>query len=267
MKKGSGRRCVIVGGAPIQNYTEIRRYLHSEDYYIFCDCGLNHRKMLGVEADLIVGDFDSWENADWTERKPALLNQELNYREVKQEDRPENALSSGVTEDMHIEKTAETDPASNGRQHPEVLQLPHDKYDTDTVYGVREGIARGFDEFLLIGVIGKRFDHTLANLYILLMLDQAGKHGVILDDYSEMELVGQKPALIDECFSGFSLLNITGTAKKVRIENARYEYLPNEEIPISYQYAVSNEVLPGQTARVRVGEGHVLLIRNRGENV
>lgn len=52
-------RCVIVGGAAIGNYPLIASKLRQDDFFIFCDAGLAHSKPLGVEPDLIVGDFDS----------------------------------------------------------------------------------------------------------------------------------------------------------------------------------------------------------------
>ncbi len=58
------KRCVVIGGADIINYAEIKKYLSSEDFYIFCDCGLRHSVGLSVKPDLIVGDFDSSENPD-----------------------------------------------------------------------------------------------------------------------------------------------------------------------------------------------------------
>ena len=56
------KRCVIVGGADIGRYDRIRAYLWADDFYICCDSGLNHREGLGIAPDLIVGDFDSYEN-------------------------------------------------------------------------------------------------------------------------------------------------------------------------------------------------------------
>ena len=91
--------------------------------------------------------------------------------------------------------------------------LPCEKDDTDTVFAVKEGMRRGFSEFLLLGAIGQRLDHTLGNVSILLMLDKAGRRGMIVDDYSEMSLVGQTPVYIDGSFSYFSVLNISGKAK------------------------------------------------------
>lgn len=202
-------RCVIVSGAEIGDYAAVRKYFKNDDFNIFCDCGLRHQKELGIKANLIVGDFDSYT-------------------------RPDTAV--------------------------ETMVLPCEKDDTDTVFAVKEGIKRGFSEFLIVGAIGQRFDHTLGNLYILDLLDSADKNGVIVDDYSEMELVSKTPKYIDDSFSFFSLLNITGEAKGITIKNAKYP-LDNAQIKTSYQYGISNEVLKDLVAEVSVKCGKLLLIK------
>lgn len=143
----------------------------------------------------------------------------------------------------------------------ETIVLPCEKDDTDTVFAVKEAIKRGYTDFLLIGVIGARLDHTLGNIYILEYLDELGLKGRIIDDYSEMELVSKEPAYIEDSYAFFSLVNITGTAREITIENAKY-LLNDAEITCGYQYGVSNEVLSGQTAKVTVGKGKLLLIKD-----
>ena len=142
----------------------------------------------------------------------------------------------------------------------ETITLPCEKDDTDTYFAVKEAIRRGFEEFLLVGVIGNRFDHTMGNVSILLYLDSMGKKGIIIDDYSEMEIVSNEPAYIDDSYSYFSLLNISGTARGIDITDAKYP-LANGEITPEYQYGISNEVLPGKTACVSVKEGRLLLVK------
>ena len=142
----------------------------------------------------------------------------------------------------------------------EVIALPREKDDTDTVYAAREAVRRGFDDFLLLGAAGGRLDHTLGNLSLLLWLEVRGKTALLVDDYSDMEVVADREALIGDSVSYFSLLNISGTARGVDITGAKYP-LQNAEISSDYQYGISNEVLPGQTAAVRVREGNLLLIR------
>ena len=142
----------------------------------------------------------------------------------------------------------------------ETITLPREKDDTDTVFAVKEAIRRGFDEFLLLGVIGGRLDHTLGNLGVLLMLDAQGKKCAALDDYSQMEIVSEHAAYVPDTFPFFSLLNISGTARGVTIRNAKYP-LSDGEITCEYQYGVSNEPLPGKTASITVREGRLLLIK------
>lgn len=202
-------RCVIVGGADINNYGFIRGRLCEDDFVIFCDSGLKHLDQLQAKPSLIVGDFDSHENP-------------------------------------HLDV--------------ETIVLPCEKDDTDTVFAVKEAINRGFNNFLLIGVVGARLDHTLGNVSILLYLDSLGKKGYIIDDYSEMEIVSEKPISITDDYAFFSLLNISGCTKGITITGAKYP-LNDAEITCEYQYGVSNEVLSGDIATVSVKDGRVLLIK------
>lgn len=203
------RRCVVIGGADIGRYEHIRSYLRVDDFYICCDSGLKHREGLGIVPDLIVGDFDSYENP-------------------------------------HLET--------------ETIVLPCKKDDTDTVFAVKEALDRGFHEFLLVGVIGGRLDHTLGNVSLLLMLDARGKAAVAVDDYSEMEIVSNRPVQISDHYAFFSLLNISGIAQGINIRNAKYP-LTDAEITCEYQYGISNEALPGRIAEVSVQRGRLLLIK------
>ena len=83
-----------------------------------------------------------------------------------------------------------------------------------------------------------------------------------MDDHSEMEIVSRTPVSVCGCYAYFSLLNITGCAQQVSVIGAKYP-LHNAEITTEYQYGISNEVLPGETARVTVACGKLLLIKVR----
>ena len=144
----------------------------------------------------------------------------------------------------------------------ETIVLPREKDDTDTVFAVKEALRRGFDHVLLLGVVGARLDHTLCNLSILLYLDSLGKHGCIIDDYSELEIISGQPVSVCDRYAFFSLLNITGCAKGITVTGAKYP-LQDAEIPVTYQYGISNEVLPGETAVISVSDGKLLLVKVR----
>lgn len=163
----------------------------------------------------------------------------------------------GLSADLII---GDFDSHENPHLDVETIILPHEKDDTDTVFAVKEAVKRGFDDFLLLGMTGARIDHTLGNLSILLMLDTARKHAVMVDDYSEMEIVSASPAFVEDKYPFFSLLNISGTAENITIENAKYP-LNGAGITCDYQYGVSNEVIPGKVARITVKEGRLLLVK------
>ena len=202
------KRAVILSAMPVT--PALSAYLQPGDTVVACDAGYRNAAVLGIQPDLIVGDFDSHE-------KP------------------------------------ETDR--------ETIVLPVKKDDTDTVFAAKEAMRRGFDEFLLVGVSGGRLDHTLVNIYLLVMLREQGKRALLVDDYSEMELVGAEKVEIPERFPFYSLVNITGTARGITETGCKFP-LDNGEIHCGYQYGTSNEVLPGQIAVVSVKEGLLLLIKD-----
>ena len=204
-------RCVIIGGADINDYNYINSCINDDDFFIYCDSGLKHMGKLLKTPSLIVGDFDSSENP-------------------------------------HL--------------NVETIVLPCEKDDTDTYFAIKEAIKRGFDEFVLLGVVGQRLDHTLGNVSILLYLESQNKKGVIIDDYSQMLIVSEQAEYINDTYSYFSLLNITGKANGVFIENAKYP-LCDAQISCEYQYAISNEVIKNKSAKVWVNDGKLLLIKVR----
>ena len=144
----------------------------------------------------------------------------------------------------------------------ETIVLPCEKDDTDTFFAVKEAIRRGFENFLLLGVIGGRLDHTLGNISALVYLDSLGKSALAIDDYSEVEIVSRNIAYVEDSFSYFSVFNIDGLAKNITIKNAKYP-LDNADITWEYQFGVSNEVLPAKTAEISLKEGRLLLIKVR----
>ena len=239
------KRCVIVGAAEIGRYDIARRYVLPGDFCIFCDGGLRHLEPLGLRPDLIVGDFDSWDLDS------------LNFCSSESGSR-ENEIPPG-TKGKCADSLGET--CADSASCPPIIRLPREKDDTDTFFAAKKAVEMGFDEFVLLGAAGGRLDHTLGNVSILLYLAGLGKRALMVDDYSETEIVTDKaPALIPDSFAFFSLVNISGNAGEITIEEAKY-CLKNGIIRCDYQYGISNEVLPGKTARVTLSGGELLLVK------
>ena len=154
------------------------------------------------------------------------------------------------------------DSHENPKSSVETIVLPREKDDTDTFFAAKEAVRRGFDDFLLLGVIGGRLDHTLANVSILLWLESIGKSALVADDHSSIRVISAGTTKVDAGCEYFSLLNITGDAKGVTIKNAKFP-LENAEIPCEYQFAVSNEPIGGSQPEISLGRGRLLLVEVR----
>lgn len=203
------KRCVVIGGAPINNYDLIKQKLRDDDFVIYCDSGLSHLEKLNIKPSLIVGDFDSFIN-------PML--------------------------------------------DVETIVLPKEKDDTDTMFAVKEGVKRDYQDFLLVGVLGLRIDHSLGNLSILLYLEKNNKKAKIIDDLSEIEIVGQTPKYIEDSYKYFSILSTGDIISGVFIKNAKYA-LNGAQITNYFALGISNEVIKGKRASVEIKEGLAYLIK------
>ena len=143
----------------------------------------------------------------------------------------------------------------------ETIVLPREKDDTDSVYALKTAFSRGFSDFLFIGMIGDRFDHSLANLSLLLRCHEKNFHALMADDFSDMELVSKNEVEISDTCNFFSLIPISGTAEGITIKDAKFPLENGKITPENAQLGVSNEVLSGKSAKVSVQKGILLLTK------
>lgn len=52
-------RAVIIGNGTISDYEYIKGKIKEDDFIICADGGYNHARNMGIEADVLLGDFDS----------------------------------------------------------------------------------------------------------------------------------------------------------------------------------------------------------------
>ncbi len=80
-------------------------------------------------------------------------------------------------------------PAPAAEEGMAVKRYPVEKDDTDTMLAVKEGMERGATNFVIIGGLGGRLDHTLANISALAYLAQRGNTGVLLDENIQLTVL------------------------------------------------------------------------------
>lgn len=172
-----------------------------------------------------------------------------------------HAESLGVTPSVIVGDfdSCNTELLTKWSNRCEIIRLPREKDDTDTLFAVKLAVERGYSDFILLGAMGGRFDHALGNVSILLYLKGLGKKAILVDDYSIMKVVGREPLYIEDNCSYFSVLTVAGDVSGVNIKNAKYP-LENAKLAADFQLGISNEVLPGKTVEVSVEKGQVLVV-------
>ena len=147
-----------------------------------------------------------------------------------------------------------------------VLRLPVEKDDTDTLRALREGLALGCREFVIVGGTGgKRPDHTLANLQCLLFLAARGAHGRMYGDGVLWRTVCRERVDFPAGSRGtLSLFCLGEEARGVTLRGLKYN-LENAAIRADFPIGVSNSFVGGP-ASVEVREGCLLMMTELTED-
>ena len=145
--------------------------------------------------------------------------------------------------------------------HPALIQLPCEKDDTDMGYALKLGLERGYRRFLLLGGVGGRLDHTVANLQLLGFLSKQGAMGVLYGGGQASAVLTNGTLSFPAGLSGYcSVFCRGGTAQGVTIRGLKYS-LDNAALSEDFPLGVSNE-FTGVPASVSVADGSLLIVWN-----
>jgi len=142
-----------------------------------------------------------------------------------------------------------------------VKVLPTAKDDTDTMYCVKTALFMGFTKFVLLGAMGGRADHTLANLSVLLYLRDHGAQCSVISEYEEITLLKTGVNVLRNV-KGKTVSVMPFACDSVKLTYKGLLYPLNETVVTAeYPYTISNEAI-GNEAEITVHEGKALLIIN-----
>ena len=144
----------------------------------------------------------------------------------------------------------------------EVLRYPIEKDDTDTMLAVKEAIRREFADILMLGMLGGRLDHTLANIQLLCHMADAGEQGYLVDGQVAVTAVAKARCCLPPTLRGrVSIFAQGGEATGVTLSGFHY---PLSEACLSslMPLGVSNEAVgPAPWVQVRAGRLVILYPR------
>jgi thiamine pyrophosphokinase len=146
----------------------------------------------------------------------------------------------------------------------EIVRLNTHKDDTDTAHCVMECIRRGYKDFLLLGSIGGRTDHTFANISTLAFLAEYHYKGAARNNGEEIRILNE--GTYD--MSGnkgltFSLFPYGCEDVNVTYKGAEYP-LDNYTLTYNVSRGISN-VFADDNAEITINNGRaILLIYHKG---
>ncbi len=143
--------------------------------------------------------------------------------------------------------------------HRDVHRLPCEKDDTDVGYAIKVALELGYTRFILLGGMGGRLDHTIANLQLLNYLAAHGALGILAGSGQAATAITNSSFTFPATCSGYcSVFCQCSAARGITLEGLKYS-LTEGELTCQFPLGVSNEFL-GVPARLQVRDGSLLLI-------
>jgi len=140
----------------------------------------------------------------------------------------------------------------------EIFKFPAEKDCTDTELCILKAIDDGAKSIIILGGLGKRFDHALANAHILKHALENNVAAKLIDEHSEIFLIDKEAQVKDRVGGTISLIPLTTEAKGVTITGVKYP-LFNHTLKVGSSFSVSNFITEN-IVNVSISSGNIFVI-------
>ena len=190
-----------------------------DDCIICADGGYSHARAERIRPDVVIGDFDS-----------------VDYAFIE-----DDLKKSGLYENCRI------------------IRAAAEKDDTDTLICLKYGMDQGFREFFVLGGLGGRLDHTVANLQTMSHAVDGGSTIWFLDGKNRATLRNPGSLTVPR-LEGYkiSLFAFEAVCEGVTIRGVKYP-LTDHLLKNNFPLGVSNEFLE-KNAEISHTSGKLLVI-------
>ncbi|AEM78872.1 thiamine diphosphokinase [Thermoanaerobacter wiegelii] len=142
-----------------------------------------------------------------------------------------------------------------------IEKFPPMKDETDTQLAMLKAIELGATDVTFMGVIGERFDHSYANLSLLLYLLNRNIKGKIVNEKNEIYLINKFIEVEGKKGELLSLLPYSKEVKGIYTKGLFYG-LSGQSMDLEMPYGISN-VFTEDKATIEIEEGLLLVIKPR----
>ena len=165
----------------------------------------------------------------------------------------------GVTPDLLV---GDMDSVKAVPTDIEKLRVPVEKDETDTYLCYLEGVRRGYSNFVILGGVGGREDHTFANYSLLIgAIKQGHRVKLVSEHFDIFAIFSENLEIKSKKNHALSLFAFGECASGVSIAGCKYEAEGITLTP-SFPLGVSN-LVTSDTASVSVECGTLLIMLER----
>jgi thiamine pyrophosphokinase len=159
-----------------------------------------------------------------------------------------DSINIGIIEKLNI-----------GQKAIKFVSSSTEKDESDTQLAVNYAAGRGIKNILIVGAVGDRIDHSLANLFLLASPLYEALNIKILADSYEIFTANKSLDIDGEAGKILSIFSLTPCTFFIKTSGLKYK-LKNEKLFFSPVRGLSNIFL-GNKAKLDIKEGKLLLIK------
>lgn len=147
------------------------------------------------------------------------------------------------------------------KKHVSMQQFPIEKDKTDTQIAVDIAIDMKAAYVFLLGALGHRWDHSYANVMLLMRLAKHGIKAQIIDSHNRISISNDTIQLYGNPGDIISILPFGGDGLIKKTEGLQY-HIENKMLPMDFPYGISN-VLTQTHSKIVIGSGWIITVQTR----
>ena len=151
------------------------------------------------------------------------------------------------------------------KRQPQIIfhTFNSEKDNTDTDIALKLAIQMKSSKITILGALGKRMDHALANIHILKDALEANIPCQIIDKHNRIYLINKQVELEKDKVYGkyISLVPLTSTVEGLTLTGFKYP-LNKYNLPIGTSLGISNEMIEDR-AHIEIEKGILIVIESK----
>lgn len=170
----------------------------------------------------------------------------------------EYALRYKVVPDIIVGDMDSIDDTKLSFLKDSIIEISQKEKDyTDTHLAVMKALEKGADTITLICATGLRSDHAIANIRLLLYIDDNAAEGIIADDQNTIFLCTGETVFNNKKGTTVSLISLSENTEGINLEGFKYP-LNNWYADLAWTTGISNEIV-SDFARISISKGRLLV--------